>query len=241
MASGPASSAGFGAAPKGGLSQHRVESPMIFRNLPPEPEPEPRWPEKLMSTNLLPRFLEEHNQVMGSVQIMIGLIHIALGFILGKMTPGGYDSLSFRGGYPFWGGISFIISGSLSVHIVKHVTPYMVIMSVGMNVTSAIVTVIGIILFTAELIANGSDLVTVSWGKIPGRGISIILLLFSALELAITCLASHFGLLPCTWNRNGGTTVISNAHAGNPPAASTSVPPEPIYSNTVNASMMGSR
>uniref|UniRef100_A0A6I8N5V1 Uncharacterized protein n=1 Tax=Ornithorhynchus anatinus TaxID=9258 RepID=A0A6I8N5V1_ORNAN len=222
MASGPASSAGFGAAPKGGLSQHRVESPMIFRNLPPEPEPEPRWPEKLMSTNLLPRFLEEHNQVMGSVQIMIGLIHIALGFILGKMTPGGYDSLSFRGGYPFWGGIS-------------------VIMSVGMNVTSAIVTVIGIILFTAELIANGSDLVTVSWGKIPGRGISIILLLFSALELAITCLASHFGLLPCTWNRNGGTTVISNAHAGNPPAASTSVPPEPIYSNTVNASMMGSR
>ncbi|XP_038619950.1 membrane-spanning 4-domains subfamily A member 8-like [Tachyglossus aculeatus] len=239
MASRPANSGGVGVAPKGGISQHRVESPMIFRTLPPEPEPEPGWPEKLMSTNLLPRFLEEHNQVFGSIQIMIGLIHIALGVILGKMTPGGYDSLSLRGGYPFWGGISFIISGSLSVHVVKHITPYMVIMSVGMNVISAIVTMIGIILFTTELIVNDSDLVSTPWGKIPGRGISIILLLFSVLEFAITCLASHFGLLPCTCNRNEGTTVISNAHAGNLPA--TSAPPEPVYSNMVNTFTLGAR
>ncbi|XP_045433595.1 membrane-spanning 4-domains subfamily A member 8-like isoform X2 [Pipistrellus kuhlii] len=54
-------------------------------------------------------------KVLGAIQILIGLIHIGLGIILGTLLPGTFVSVSFYGGYPFWGGILFIISGSLSV------------------------------------------------------------------------------------------------------------------------------
>ncbi|XP_070284196.1 membrane-spanning 4-domains subfamily A member 8-like isoform X2 [Myotis yumanensis] len=59
------------------------------------------------------RSLKE-GKVLGAIQILIGLIHIGLGSVIG-MVLWYYAAVSFYGGYPFWGGILFIISGSLSV------------------------------------------------------------------------------------------------------------------------------
>ncbi|XP_027622213.1 membrane-spanning 4-domains subfamily A member 12-like isoform X2 [Tupaia chinensis] len=51
---------------------------------------------------------------------MIGFIYIGFGTILGLMNHvsediGNFASRTFIAGYPFWSGISFIISGSLSI------------------------------------------------------------------------------------------------------------------------------
>lgn len=40
-----------------------------------------------------------------AIQILIGLIHIGLGFVLFTILPGSYIVISFYGGFPFWGSI----------------------------------------------------------------------------------------------------------------------------------------
>ncbi|XP_039767335.1 B-lymphocyte antigen CD20 isoform X4 [Ornithorhynchus anatinus] len=59
-------------------------------------------------------FFMREAKPLGAVQIMNGLIHIALGGIL--MVPlGVYAPICITIWYPLWGGIMFIISGSLLV------------------------------------------------------------------------------------------------------------------------------
>ncbi|XP_053781553.1 membrane-spanning 4-domains subfamily A member 8 isoform X2 [Desmodus rotundus] len=62
------------------------------------------------------RVLKE-SKTLGALQILIGLIYIGLGSILGTILLGNYSAPSFEGGIPFWGGMLFIISGSLSVSL----------------------------------------------------------------------------------------------------------------------------
>ncbi|XP_012374901.2 membrane-spanning 4-domains subfamily A member 12 isoform X2 [Dasypus novemcinctus] len=63
---------------------------------------------------------KEEAKIVGAIQIIIGLMHIGFGLVL-SLTNSVYKpsllftSISFIGGYPFWGGVSFIISGSLSI------------------------------------------------------------------------------------------------------------------------------
>ncbi|XP_045873564.1 membrane-spanning 4-domains subfamily A member 8-like isoform X3 [Meles meles] len=54
-------------------------------------------------------------KTLGAAQILIGLIHIGLGSVMVTVVSGGYSAISLFGGFPFWGGIWFIVSGSLSV------------------------------------------------------------------------------------------------------------------------------
>ncbi|XP_045711120.1 membrane-spanning 4-domains subfamily A member 8-like isoform X5 [Phyllostomus hastatus] len=57
----------------------------------------------------------KEGKTLGALQILIGLIHFGLGSILGTTQHVRYEPVSFIIGCAFWGGISFIISGSLSV------------------------------------------------------------------------------------------------------------------------------
>lgn len=43
--------------------------------------------------------------LLQTVQILIGLIHIGLGFIMLTVLYGYYVAISFYGGFPFWGGV----------------------------------------------------------------------------------------------------------------------------------------
>ncbi|XP_040603286.1 membrane-spanning 4-domains subfamily A member 12 isoform X2 [Mesocricetus auratus] len=65
---------------------------------------------------------------LGAVHIIIGLVHIGFGVVLGLLSTHYYMSwafysIAFIGGYPFWGGVSFIASGSLSISAFKKFTP----------------------------------------------------------------------------------------------------------------------
>ncbi|XP_072494397.1 membrane-spanning 4-domains subfamily A member 8-like [Notamacropus eugenii] len=183
----------------------------------PQPPPPPPYscnqPQVHLSpgyqTQMILPYEQEHTiqkiwkegKVLGAIQIMIGLIHIALGGVLLTMTTWGYLSISLLGGYPFWGGISFLISGSLSVAAQK--TPVSLCKingSLGMNIVSAIFSVVGIILFIIEISMYGNYYGPFDHNQYYyyyrvsiGKGIASILLLFSILEFVITCISSQAG------------------------------------------------
>uniref|UniRef100_K7FF78 Membrane spanning 4-domains A8 n=1 Tax=Pelodiscus sinensis TaxID=13735 RepID=K7FF78_PELSI len=131
------------------------------------------------------------------IQILTGLMHIGFSAVC-AIFIGYYIPISFIGGYPFWGGFSFIISGSLSVAAEKHHKSCLVKGSLGMNITSAIFSAIGIILLLTELhecsVPNPYNICFSNTSHIHGgaKGITAMLFLLTVLEFCIAVSTSHF-------------------------------------------------
>ncbi|EMP26062.1 Olfactory receptor 9G4 [Chelonia mydas] len=126
-----------------------------------------------------------------AIQILIGLMHIGFGGVAAVFV--GYNiyiSISVIGGYPFWGGLFFVISGSLSVAAENHRNTCLVRGSLGMNITSAIFSAIGIILFLTDLIIN----VSYYWRNYEeaAKGITVMLFLMTILEFSVAVSTSYF-------------------------------------------------
>lgn len=138
---------------------------------------------------------KEEGRSLGAVQIIIGLLHIGFGIILGLICYSYsviwvFASTAFVGGYPFWGGISFIISGALSISTSKEISPGLIKGTLGMNIVSAIFALAGVILLLLDQSING-DPKQDYWALLPGRGISGMLTIFSLLEFSIACATAH--------------------------------------------------
>ncbi|XP_045873561.1 membrane-spanning 4-domains subfamily A member 8-like isoform X1 [Meles meles] len=169
-------------------------------------------------------------KTLGAAQILIGLIHIGLGSVMVTVVSGGYSAISLFGGFPFWGGIWFIVSGSLSVSAENQPQSSCLLNgSLGLNIISAICSVVGIILFITDLCLIPSYSYSVSyppyytWGVSPGVAISSVLLIFCLLEFCITCVSSHFGCqLVCSQHNYVGV-VLPTVYVANP-----GVIPEPV-------------
>ncbi|XP_032090889.1 membrane-spanning 4-domains subfamily A member 15-like [Thamnophis elegans] len=154
----------------------------------------------------LERFLKAEPKVLGvgmCCQILIGLIHIGFGAVLLLSNYPEFHSLSAIGGYPFWGGIFFISSGSLCVSAANSPNHALVKSSAGMNITSAIMSLAGIFLYISDLIIYSQRYshqyptyireYTTDRLSSVGCGLSSVLLLFSMLEFCITVSLAHFG------------------------------------------------
>uniref|UniRef100_A0A8C7C1R4 Membrane spanning 4-domains A8 n=1 Tax=Neovison vison TaxID=452646 RepID=A0A8C7C1R4_NEOVI len=167
-------------------------------------------------------------KTLGAAQILIGLIHIGLGSVMVTVVSGGYTAVSLFGGFPFWGGIWFIVSGSLSVSAENQPQSSCLLNgSLGLNIISAICSVVGIILCITDLSLIPSYSVSYppyyNWGVSPGVAISSVLLIFCLLEFCITCVSSHFGCqLVCSQHNYVGV-VLPNVYVANP-----GVVPEPV-------------
>uniref|UniRef100_A0A8C3H7Q7 Uncharacterized protein n=1 Tax=Chrysemys picta bellii TaxID=8478 RepID=A0A8C3H7Q7_CHRPI len=141
------------------------------------------------------RVMNPGNQPLGSVypsspaeqaiQILIGLMHIGFGGVSAVfIVYHFYVSISVIGGYPFWGGLFVILI------LTKPVRG-----SLGMNITSAIFSGIGIILFLTELIINASDYshdYEVYLWLGAAKGIMVMLFLMTILEFSIAVSISYF-------------------------------------------------
>ncbi|XP_015677274.1 membrane-spanning 4-domains subfamily A member 8 [Protobothrops mucrosquamatus] len=207
-------------------------------------------PQQVSQKGPMQRFLSAEPKVLGAIQIMIGLIHIGFGAVTICLTlfPSYYLILSVFGGYPFWGGIFFISSGSLCVAAAIRPNRCLVQSSVAMNIISAIMALTGITLYLSELIINNNYFryfyqYNTGYLVIPqysiGYGLSSLLLLFSVLEFCITVSLAHFGcqatccsddqpaMLFVPYQVNRGAVVTPEP---NPP------PPPPTYNNVVTKS-----
>ncbi|GAB1302203.1 Membrane-spanning 4-domains, subfamily A, member 18 [Apodemus speciosus] len=120
---------------------------------PTQTSSQPQWNMSFMSfPEFNPKkFINEEVRTLGAIQILIGLFHI-----FSAINPLLYQSSSPLGlsGYLIWGGLSFIISGSLSVLAEKDTNSCVVNSSIGMNVVSSIFSLIGIIIIITDLLMN---------------------------------------------------------------------------------------
>ncbi|XP_028593481.2 membrane-spanning 4-domains subfamily A member 8-like [Podarcis muralis] len=200
----------------------------------PNNQPQTGWMDKLVKVEA---------KTLGAIQILIGLIHIGFGSVSAVLCTW-LLTLATLGGYPFWGGLFFIISGTMSVLAEKYATPCQVRSSVGMNITSAVMALVGIILYLVELSVgpvgyHPHDYETGQiyyWAKAVSTGLAVILLLFSFLEFFIAVSLAHFGCqLTCCSNDPAMVyipyTVDTAPTEGNcvPPPPPASAPP-PAYS-----------
>ncbi|XP_069088988.1 membrane-spanning 4-domains subfamily A member 4A-like isoform X1 [Pleurodeles waltl] len=145
---------------------------------------------------------------MGVVQIMIGLISVFLGSIISFTNLHG---IAVYTGVSFWTAIFFFISGGLSVSAEKKGTRCLVNCGLVMNILSAIVAAIGIIVYACDLAtyknySDFDDKDCVIRGKkykeclkfretlISYRdGILVVLMLLLLLEFCISITASSYG------------------------------------------------
>lgn len=151
------------------------------------------------------KFINEEVRTLGAIQILIGLFHVFSAF-----NPHIYWNFSVLGasGYLIWGGLSFIISGSLSVLAEKDTNSCVVNSSIGMNVVSSIFSLMGILVIIIDLC-------------FPTPGISFlmatsaVLLPFALLEFILTCVVSHFGCQAVCWPHFENMTVFPTMFGGN--------------------------
>nr|XP_060612848.1 membrane-spanning 4-domains subfamily A member 8-like [Anolis sagrei ordinatus] len=157
--------------------------------------------------NPLEKLLKVETKTLGAIQIMIGLMHIGLGCIAISILMSGFHYIPFgaTSGYPFWGGLFFISSGSLAVSSEKYLNGSLVRCSVGMNIMSAVIALTGIMLYIAELVVT----TTYSYYYNPYDShpsyyyyyfsragpvtVEVLFLLFSLLEFCINVSTAHFG------------------------------------------------
>uniref|UniRef100_A0A4X2KM42 Membrane spanning 4-domains A6A n=1 Tax=Vombatus ursinus TaxID=29139 RepID=A0A4X2KM42_VOMUR len=107
------------------------------------------------SNNNLKKGLKEESKALGTIQTLTGLMILGMGIILACAQDSTYFKPSYskitKSGYPFIGGVSFIISGSLSIASEKKKTKSLTHISLAANVISGIVATAGLILFSAVL------------------------------------------------------------------------------------------
>ncbi|CAM5119415.1 unnamed protein product [Eretmochelys imbricata] len=144
---------------------------------------------QLKKVGMMEIFLKAQPKALGAIQILTGMMHIGFGGV-STVFIRHYASISFIGGYPFWGGLSFVISGSLSAAAENHRNTCLMRGSLGMNITSAIFSAIGIILLLTELIINASNYSYTY--ESAGKGITYMLLLFTILEFSIAVSSAYF-------------------------------------------------
>ncbi|KAF7245353.1 Membrane-spanning 4-domains subfamily A member 8 [Varanus komodoensis] len=107
--------------------------------------------------------------------------------------------------------LGFVASGSVAVSAVKHRNSNLVKCSLGMNLISAVMSSIGIILFTAELALTYSSLQKHASPLIMslGQGLCILFYLFTLLQFCITVLASHFECQTACCNKDTAMSFAS--------------------------------
>uniref|UniRef100_A0A8C6QQ45 Membrane-spanning 4-domains, subfamily A, member 8A n=1 Tax=Nannospalax galili TaxID=1026970 RepID=A0A8C6QQ45_NANGA len=171
-----------------------------------------------------------------AIQILISLIHLGLGSITLMVLSESYIPVSLYRGFPFWGGIWFIISESLSVAAENQPNSSCVLNgSVDLNTFRAICSAVGVILFITDLslIRIYSDP-----GYYPNQSsrsmVSVLLHQKSLLWLRPAVSQSHMHLL-CAFVFQMGV-VIPNVYAENPPVFPEPPNPLPRYSSVVQGS-----
>ncbi|XP_003275277.1 membrane-spanning 4-domains subfamily A member 15 isoform X1 [Nomascus leucogenys] len=171
-------------------------------------------------------FLTGEPKVLGTVQILIGLIHLGFGSVLLLVRRGHVGIFFIEGGVPFWGGACFIISGSLSVAAEKNHASCLVRSSLGTNILSVVVAFAG----TAILLM---DFGVTNWDV--DRGYLAVLTIFTILEFFIAVTATHFGCQATHAQASAPVIFLPNAFTADFNIPSPAASPPPAYDNVAYA------
>ncbi|XP_041963387.1 membrane-spanning 4-domains subfamily A member 4A isoform X2 [Alosa sapidissima] len=176
-------------------------------------------------------FLKREPAVLGTVQIMTGMVIFLLGIVSAFV-----GTLSTYFGIMFWGAIIYITAGSLTVRASKELNQCLVNASLGMNIASTITAGLAIILHSFDFIVpmypnyscsnhyddysclrNKKMFLSRVWGMTG------VLLVLSVLEFIVSLSVSAFAC-EATCSSNIGVIYISSQV---PPSIPTSHLPTP--------------
>ncbi|XP_036115551.1 membrane-spanning 4-domains subfamily A member 8-like [Molossus molossus] len=109
--------------------------------------------------------------------------------------------------------LGFIITGSLTVSSeVQPNSSCLLKGSLGLNIISAIYSLVGIALFITDMSVNSTRFYPPHYypyyGVATGIGTSAVLFIFSLLEFSIACTCAHFGCQLVQHSQNNGTVVM---------------------------------
>ncbi|XP_012374905.2 membrane-spanning 4-domains subfamily A member 5 [Dasypus novemcinctus] len=150
----------------------------------------------------LPTFLAKRQKILGTTQIVLGVMNFSFGIVLlfTLVPPYPRFPFIFISGYPFWSSVLFINSGAFLIGMKRKTTKTLMIMSRIMNSISALGAVAGIILLSYGFIldqhyicgysneASQCHTITTLF-----MGILIMLMAFTVIELIISSCFSILG------------------------------------------------
>ncbi|XP_053122710.1 membrane-spanning 4-domains subfamily A member 4A-like [Hemicordylus capensis] len=158
----------------------------------------------------LKKFYQGEPLALGITQILIGIIGMAFA-ITGNMADSYYRIIYLIVMTPYWTGVLYIISGSLSVAAARNPKPSLVKGMLGMNVVSAVATGIAIVFLSFSLLhhtyyyrnqcsrySSSSDVDPACYENeiLPYKklvGMMAVLLVFNILEFCISISNAAFG------------------------------------------------
>ncbi|KAM4701323.1 membrane-spanning 4-domains subfamily A member 8-like [Discoglossus pictus] len=166
-----------------------VSSECLVLPAVPQPEQQPFYK----------TFLKGQPKALGTVQITLGILHIALGVVLVSTS---YPGITFISGVPFWGTIFYVIAGSLSVGAENKQSRCLVRGSLALNIISCFVSLLEIILIIVDFIiyfpmyyCNDYDYSCSDYNRmVPIRNTCLVfLLIISLLQFCVSMSLSAFG------------------------------------------------
>ncbi|XP_030046984.1 membrane-spanning 4-domains subfamily A member 15 [Microcaecilia unicolor] len=101
-------------------------------------------------TVVLQKLNKVHPRVLGSLQILVGVLLIGFGIFLAYLTRY-LETFTIHSGLPFWGGLIFIISGSLSIAAYRTGYWCLVRSSLWLNTVGALTAASAIIAISADI------------------------------------------------------------------------------------------
>ncbi|XP_037371603.1 membrane-spanning 4-domains subfamily A member 3 [Talpa occidentalis] len=170
-------------------------------------------------------------QALGAIQILTGAMVLVLGVLLGSLQ---YVAHLFRHyffifytGYPLWGAVFFISSGSLSVAAGRKPTRMIMQNSFGMNIASATIALVGFVFLSINLAVNMQSLKSCQSSQSPelciymgssSNGLVSLMLLLTLLELCITIAVSAMWCKAnCCYSREAISSPPNSVESGKPP------------------------
>ncbi|XP_042077228.1 membrane-spanning 4-domains subfamily A member 8 isoform X1 [Haplochromis burtoni] len=147
--------------------------------------------------------------VLGTLQIMIGLLNVVLGSILISQHDGSW-TMSYTG-YPCWMGGLFIMFGIVSILSDKYPSPCLVIVNVILNLTGVAFAIAAIVLYSISVsnlywpemcyeCYGGKTVIMMLY-----RSIIAVLIVLSVLELCVTISSVVLGIKSLKSKEKGQT------------------------------------
>lgn len=173
-------------------------------------------------------------QALGAIQILNGILILALGIFLVCLKQLSHHFINFffftfYTGYPLWGAVFFITSGSLTIAAGRSPTRMLMQNSFGMNIASTMIAFVGTAFLSVHLALNTLAFRACRSSQSPdiciflgssSNGLVSLMLIFTLLELALTISLS---VMWCLGNVCGLREEISSSP---PNSVESGIPPE---------------
>uniref|UniRef100_A0A8D0NPD3 Membrane spanning 4-domains A5 n=1 Tax=Sus scrofa TaxID=9823 RepID=A0A8D0NPD3_PIG len=141
-----------------------------------------------------PEMLTKRMKILGTIQILFGLMNFSFGIVLLFAFEKPYPRFPFifLSGYPFWSSVLFINSGAFLVALERKTTETLMMLSRTMNSLSALAATAGIVLLVFGFILDqnffcgySEEISQCQSVNTLFTGILIMLMAFSIIELLI--------------------------------------------------------